>query len=196
MALMPWCYAARNGLVPFHASSTSLWTKGSALQWLFHVQHDFDGLLELLARPLLTSRLKLLFTLTNLTTDVPDATGLIGSYAHGNEPSHHAIFWWFRLGQPATAYELLERAVRFYTDEDTGLIGNDDAGALSAWLICTALGAFPVDPTSATWLTFRPRVRDAAFRPPRCGACRARAPDAWPDAAAVQQRGQWPSGQT
>ena len=64
---------------PYHASSTSLWTEGSALQWLFHVQHDYDGLLELLGQPLLTARLHLLFTLTNSTTEVPDATGLIGS---------------------------------------------------------------------------------------------------------------------
>ena len=105
--------------------------------------------------------------------------------AHGNEPSHHTIFWWFRLGEPATAYRLLERAVRFYTERDTGLIGNDDAGALSAWLVCTALGAFPVDPTSAVWLTFRPRVRRAAFRPQRCDACRA-------PTAPQESAGLWP----
>ena len=75
----------------------------------------------MLGRPLLTSRLRLLFTLANGTTDVPDATGLIGHYAQGNEPSHHVIFWWFRLGQPAVAYELLERAMAFYTDQARGI---------------------------------------------------------------------------
>jgi len=172
---------------PFHASSSSLWTEGSALQWLFHVQHDFDGLLHMLGRPLLTSRLRLLFTLANGTTDVPDATGLIGHYAQGNEPSHHVIFWWFRLGQPAVAYELLERAMAFYTDQDTGLTGNDDAGAMSAWLVCAVLGTFPVDPTNSTWLTFRPRaVGRVSLHPHRCDAC---APRHAQQALPLQQAG-------
>ena len=62
-------------------------------QWLFHVPQDFEGMLKLLGRQLLMSRLDTLFT-ANGTSNLPDTTGLIGSYAQGNEPSHHVIFWY------------------------------------------------------------------------------------------------------
>lgn len=73
---------------PFHASSLGLYTEGSAIQWLFHVMHDFEGLLDLMGRPLLEKRMNQLFTRKG-TSAVSDVTGLIGSYAQGNEPSHH-----------------------------------------------------------------------------------------------------------
>ena len=93
---------------PLHATTHGLWTEGCALQWLFHVMHDFTGLRSLVGRSLLLERLQLLFTAA-CTSELPDTTGLIGCYAHGNEPSHHAIFWFFLLGRHATAYTYLEQ---------------------------------------------------------------------------------------
>ena len=132
-----------------------------AWQWLFHVQHDFAGLLSIMGRGLFTQRLLDLFTL-NGTSSVPDTTGTIGLYSQGNEPSHHLIFWLFRLGgHEPIAYQRLAQVAAFYTDKPDGLPGNDDAGQLSAWYVCAALGVFPDDPTNASpaaMLRFRPIV--------------------------------------
>ena len=143
---------------PFHSSSSGLWTEGSAIQWLFHVMHDFPGLLKLVGRETLLDRMHTLFT-RNGTSNVVDTTGTIGMYAQGNEPSHHIIFWYFLLGKPEEAERHLSTVLRMYTTDDDGIIGNDDAGALSAWYVCAMLGFYPVDPTNATMLHFRPRVQ-------------------------------------
>ena len=143
---------------PFHSSGNSpLWTEGSASQWLFHVPHDFDGLVRLLGRPLFEQRLKSLFS-RNGTSSIGDTTGTIGTYAQGNEPSHHLIFWLMLLGKHEEAHRHLDRVIAMYTAADHGLIGNDDAGQLSAWYVCVLLGFYPVDPTNATMLRFPPRV--------------------------------------
>ena len=106
----------------------------------------------------------MLFTL-NGTSSVPDTTGTIGVYAHGNEPSHHVILWLLLLGDESAAYHRLEQVMSMYTSSPDGLPGNDDAGQLSAWYVCVALGLFPVDPTSGAMLHFRPRVRSFVLRP-------------------------------
>ena len=112
---------------PTHASIGGLWTEGSAIQWLFHVMHDFKGLLHLIGRARMVQRLDYLFT-SSPTADLQDTTGLIGSYAQGNEPSHHAIFWWYLLGEPHRADTYIDIVLRMYTDAADGLPGNDDAG--------------------------------------------------------------------
>lgn len=99
---------------PLHASSSGLWTEGSAIQWMFHVMHDFHGLLSLIGRPLMLQRLELLFTAKG-TSQLVDTTGLIGSYAQGNEPSHHVIFWYFLLGMGAKAVSPLASLECFFT---------------------------------------------------------------------------------
>ena len=120
--------------------------------------HDFDGLLAIMGRELMLQRLHLLFNAT-CSSALPDTTGLIGCYAQGNEPSHHVIFWYYLLGEHATARKYLDQVIRMYTDASDGLPGNDDAGQMSAWLVVTMLGWYPVDPTSSSVLSFRPRVK-------------------------------------
>ena len=121
--------------------------------------HDFEGVRQMMTRSTLEARLDALFR-TNGTTSLPDTTGLIGSYAHGNEPSHHTIFWWFLLGRAEVAEGYLSKVLdTYYTDADDGLIGNDDAGQLSAWYVCAMLGFYPVDPTNASMLHFRARLQ-------------------------------------
>lgn len=138
---------------PTHASSTNLFTEGSGMQWLFHVMHDLDDLVSMMGRQTALERLNTIFT-TNGTSEVPDDTGLIGMYAHGNEPSHHVVFLYFMLGKPKVAKIYIERILQMYTNKSDGLCGNDDAGQLSAWYVSVTLGMYPMDPTDNRFLRF------------------------------------------
>lgn len=116
------------------------------------------GLLKLVGRRTLEEKLHTLFA-RNGTSRLPDTTGTVGMYAQGNEPSHHVIFWYYLLGRPDEAERHLATVLGMYTSADNGIIGNDDAGALSSWYVCVMLGFYPVDPTNATMLRFPPRVQ-------------------------------------
>lgn len=138
---------------PMHASNTNLFTEGSGMQWLFHVMHDIRGLISLIGREKALSALNTIFTRSG-TSEVPDVTGLVGMYAHGNEPSHHVVFIYFLLEQPKLAKMYIDRILSFYSNQSDGLCGNDDAGQMSAWFVSVTLGMYPIDPTSNTFLKF------------------------------------------
>ena len=138
---------------PFHSSNSGLWTEGNAIQWLFHVMHDIPGLLDLMGREKMLSQLQVLFT-GHGTSELPDTTGMIGLYAHGNEPCHHIAFLYFMLGKPDLGLKYVQQAMTMYADTNDGIPGNDDAGQMSAWYVCAALRFYPVDPTNATFVEF------------------------------------------
>ena len=78
-----------------------------------------------------------------------DITGLIGQYVHGNEPSHHIIYFYTMAGQPWKAADLVRRVYKeFYQNNPEGLAGNEDAGQMSAWYVLSALGFYEVEPAS------------------------------------------------
>jgi predicted alpha-1,2-mannosidase len=82
-----------------------------------------------------------------------DVTGLIGQYAHGNEPNHHVAYLYTLAGNPAKTQELIRRiADEFYIDKPDGLSGNDDCGQMSAWYIFTAMGFYPVNPADGHYV--------------------------------------------
>lgn len=143
-----------------HAESTGGdYTEGNAWQYTWHVQHDVPGLIELFGgeEPFL-NKLDSVFT-TTLVTSQSDVTGLIGQYAHGNEPSHHVIYLYTLAGQPARTHELVREVFdRFYRPEPDGLSGNDDCGQMSAWYMFSAMGFYPVDPVSATYVLGAPQM--------------------------------------
>lgn len=146
--------------------------EGSALSWSFYTPHDLAGVLAVLGPGPILQRMDELFGATTPPqTDVPDASGFIGHYVHGNEPTHHLIFWYQLLGKPDEMERLVRRAFDLYTTSADGLCGNDDAGQLSAWYVMVRLGLFPVDPLSPRLL--RLRLRDRALR--------ARTFQVWPD---------------
>jgi predicted alpha-1,2-mannosidase len=90
---------------------------------------------------------------------VEDISGLIGNYAHGNEPSHHIAYLYVYAGAPWRTQERLEQIVRTqYQPTPDGLSGNDDLGQMSAWLLFTALGFYPVTPGSGEYVIGRPFV--------------------------------------
>ena len=86
-----------------------------------------------------------------------DITGLIGQYAHGNEPSHHIVYLFNWAEQPWRAQELLERIMtEFYQAAPAGLIGNEDCGQMSAWLLLSAMGIYQVAPGDPRFSLGRP----------------------------------------
>ena len=100
-----------------------------------------------------------LFTIDSATTGrtQSDITGLIGQYAHGNEPSHHTAWLYHFVGQPQKSADMVTRILRdFYTVRPDGLIGNEDCGQMSSWYVLSAYGLYDVAPTSRQWLIIPP----------------------------------------
>ena len=91
-----------------------------------------------------------------------DITGLVGQYAHGNEPSHHVAYLYNYAGQPWKTQKLVRDICRrFYTAQPDGLCGNEDCGQMSAWYIFSALGFYPVHPASGRYDLGAPLVKSA-----------------------------------
>ena len=135
------------------------YTEGNAWQYTWHVQHDVPGLIGLFGgeQPFLT-KLDSLFTL-KLETTQADVTGLIGQYAHGNEPSHHITYLYTLAGRPERTQELIREIFDTqYRPEPDGLCGNDDCGQMSAWYMFSAMGFYPVDPVSGNYVFGAPQM--------------------------------------
>lgn len=125
-------------------------TEANSWQYTFFVPHDITGLMELLGgKDKFAQKLDQLFAGESTTTgrQQADITGLIGQYAHGNEPSHHMAYLYDYVGQPwKTQARLRQIMDKFYAPEPDGLIGNEDCGQMSAWYVLSAAGLYPVTP--------------------------------------------------
>jgi predicted alpha-1,2-mannosidase len=128
------------------------YTEANAWQYSTFVPQDIAGLdqtLKATGHGGLEQRLDELFAANTRTTgrDQSDITGLIGQYAHGNEPSHNMAWLYTEVGRPDKAKRLVDRILtEFYHDTPDGLIGNEDCGQMSAWYVLSALGIYPVTP--------------------------------------------------
>ena len=136
------------------------YTESNAWQTTFGVQHDPAGLIDLFGgRKRFVAKLDELFTTApTLPADAPpDIAGLVGQYAHGNEPSHHIAYLYVYAGQPwktqSRARSLMET---MYFDKPNGLQGNEDVGQMSAWYVLSALGFYPVDAVSGNYILGSP----------------------------------------
>lgn len=140
------------------------YTEGNAWQYTWHVQQAPEKLIELMGGPdAFETKLDSLFFLDtvskNNTGFTGDVTGLIGQYAHGNEPSHHVAYLYQFAGKPWKTEALIrEIADRFYKPVPDGLCGNDDCGQMSAWYIFSAMGFYPVDPASLEYVIGAPQL--------------------------------------
>ena len=128
------------------------YTEANAWQYAFYVPQDVDGLVELMGgRNGFDRRLDSLFAArTELTgRGQPDITGLIGQYAHGNEPSQHMAYLYGYAGKPWKTQAAVRRIMKeLYGSGPDGLCGNEDCGQMSAWYVLSALGFYPVTPGS------------------------------------------------
>ena len=145
-------------------ANPELYTEGNAITWLWSVPHDFKGLRKLLGKDVFTQRLHDLFTKDVGHVTKRDYSGLIGAYAHGNEPTHHVPFWFKLNGDEKSTNKYVHQILNtLYMDTPDGLPGNDDAGQISAWYVMATLGLYPVDPIAAEFQTHQPLVKHAVF---------------------------------
>ena len=144
------------------------YTESNAWQTTFFSQHDVAGYIELFGgREQFVSKLDALFTEAPGVSneDVPDMTGFIGQYVHGNEPSHHIAYLYVYAGQPhKTQQRVRQILTTLYHDDPDGLAGNEDCGQMSAWYVMSAMGLYAVDPVSATYVLGSPIVDEARIR--------------------------------
>ena len=135
------------------------YTEGNAWQYTWHVQHDVPGLIALFGgEKAFLNKLDSVFTVELKTTQA-DVTGLIGQYAHGNEPSHHVTYLYALAGKPERTQELIRQIFDTqYRPEPDGLCGNDDCGQMSAWYMFSAMGFYPVDPVSGNYVFGAPQL--------------------------------------
>ena len=125
-------------------------TEANSWQYSFFVPHDISGLISLQGgKENFEKKLDELFTTSTQTTgrEQADITGLIGQYAHGNEPSHHMAYLYNYIGKPnKTQFRVNQILNQFYKNSPDGLIGNEDCGQMSAWYILSSLGMYQVCP--------------------------------------------------
>ncbi|HLV85858.1 MAG TPA: GH92 family glycosyl hydrolase [Candidatus Sulfotelmatobacter sp.] len=139
-----------------HSKQWRDYTESDPWQTTFTVQHDPAGLIKLFGgRQAFLEKLDALFTTSSqLPPDAPpDIAGMVGQYAHGNEPCHHMAYLYCYAGAPhktqARVRQLLDME---YDDQPDGLAGNEDCGQMSAWYVISALGFYAVDPVSANYV--------------------------------------------
>ena len=139
------------------------YTEGNAWQYTWHIQQDIAGLIDLMGgKEAFTTKLDSVFVLENQTEQTGftgDVTGLIGQYAHGNEPSHHVIYLYTMAGRNDRTAELVREIFdKFYLPKPDGLCGNDDCGQMSAWYMFSAMGFYPVNPVSGEYIIGAPQL--------------------------------------
>jgi predicted alpha-1,2-mannosidase len=142
-------------------------TEANSWQYSFFAPQDVSGLIELMGgRQKFVAKLDQLFTTSSETTgrEQADITGLIGQYAHGNEPSHHMAYLYNYAGQPWKTQSRVRQIMdEFYKPTPDGLIGNEDCGQMSAWYILSAAGFYPVTPGSTTYVIGTPLFPRTTF---------------------------------
>ena len=144
------------------------YTEGNAWQYTFLVPQDVEGLISLFGgeKPFIT-KLDSLFTVPAALSEEssPDISGLIGNYAHGNEPGHHTLYLYAYAGQQwKTAKWVRQVMSDFYTDKPDGLCGNEDVGQMSAWYLLSAMGMYSVNPANGAYVFGSPAINSATIR--------------------------------
>ena len=136
------------------------YTEGNAWQYTWLVPHDVHGLVKLFGNEQkFVTKLDSLFIVTGNMGDnaSPDISGLIGQYAHGNEPSHQVLYMYNYVGQPWKGARLLRQTMdEMYKDDFDGLSGNEDVGQMSAWYILSSVGLYQVEPAGGKYIIGSP----------------------------------------
>ncbi len=142
------------------------YTEGNAWQYSWYVPHDVRGLIELMGgRDSFIAKLDELFEQSSeMEGAPPDVTGLIGQYAHGNEPSHHIAYLYCFAGAPWKTQERIRQITdTMYDTTPQGLAGNEDCGQMSAWYILSSIGFYPVDPADGIYVIGTPHHERVSF---------------------------------
>jgi predicted alpha-1,2-mannosidase len=146
-------------------------TEGNAWQYTWLVPHDVDGLVSLFnSKEEFLARLDSLFKIKEAVRGEnasADISGLIGQYAHGNEPSHHVAYLFAMEGRPDETRYLVKKIMNeLYTSGKDGLCGNEDCGQMSAWYVLSAMGIYPVNPSDGHFILGCPSLDKATINLP------------------------------
>ena len=132
------------------------YTEGNSWQYSFFVPQDIPGMIEAYGgNDKFEAKLDEMFNSESKTTgrEQVDVTGLIGQYAHGNEPSHHMAYLYNYIGKPEKTTDKVHYILNnFYKNTPDGLIGNEDCGQMSAWYVLSSMGIYSVTPGKAEWI--------------------------------------------
>ena len=123
--------------------------ESNAWHYMWSVQHDIDGLIELMGKRRFEQKLDSMFTYSPAeNAELPIfSTGMIGQYAHGNEPSHHVAYLFNHIGKPQKTRQYVMQIMKeMYRNTPDGICGNEDCGQMSAWYVMSAMGFYPVNP--------------------------------------------------
>ena len=154
---------------PFHSAPKNRdYTEGNAWQYTWLVPHDVHGLVSLFgSEKQFVSKLDSLFIVEgDLGEEAPpDISGLIGQYAHGNEPSHHVLYMYNYVGQPWKGAKLIRQTLgELYRNAPDGLSGNEDVGQMSAWYILSAMGIYQVEPAGGKYVFGSPLFPEVTMK--------------------------------
>lgn len=153
---------------PFHSVHLEDdYVEGNAWQYTWLVPHDVEGLIEQFGgKSKFTQKLDSLFLVSSQLNEGAsiDISGMIGQYAHGNEPSHHTLYLYAYAGESWKTAQLVRQVYeQFYKAQPDGLIGNEDCGQMSAWYLFSTLGFYPVNPVNGTFVFGSPLAHRATI---------------------------------
>lgn len=154
----PYKYGA-NGGYPF--------TEGNAWQYFWYVPHNVNGLIELTGgAKAFEQKLDTFFTTHHQSGELNDnASGFVGQYAHGNEPSHHVAYLYNYAGQPWKTQKYISHIMNnLYNNTSSGYAGNDDCGEMSAWYVFSAMGFYPVNPADGQYIIGTPAFDECTLK--------------------------------
>lgn len=154
----PFKYGA-NGGNPF--------TEGNAWQYYWYVPHNVKGLIELTGgMKAFEQKLDTFFTTHHQSGELNDnASGFVGQYAHGNEPSHHVAYLYNNAGQPWKTQKYVSHIMKnLYNNTSSGYAGNDDCGEMSAWYVFSAMGFYPVNPADGNYVIGTPAFDECTVK--------------------------------
>lgn len=154
-----------------HDAKKAAYTEGNAWQHSWFAPHDVYGLINYYGGPArFAKKLDALFEMDSTIkgeNKSPDISGLIGQYAHGNEPSHHIAYLYNYAAMPEkTADHVKEICTKLYSNKPDGLCGNEDCGQMSAWYVFSVLGFYPVNPASGEYVLSVPLAQESALQLP------------------------------
>ncbi|MBR3445114.1 MAG: glycoside hydrolase family 92 protein, partial [Prevotella sp.] len=144
------------------------YTEGTAWQYVWLVPHDLHGLVDCFGgeRPFVEKFDSLFIVSGDMGAEAsPDISGLIGQYAHGNEPSHHVLYIYNYVGQPWKGAKLLRQTMKeLYSDGLDGLSGNEDVGQMSSWYVLSSIGLYQVEPSGGKYVFGSPLFDDVTIQ--------------------------------
>jgi len=152
-----------------HNPDKAMFMEGDAWQYTFFVPQDVEGLISAYGgKQKFVKKLDSLFTVTSAMhgeDQSPDISGMIGQYAHGNEPSHHVAYLYDYAGEPWKTQSRVRMVVdSLYHDQPDGYAGNEDCGQMSAWAIWSIAGLYPANPASGRYMFGSPSVNETVIK--------------------------------